>query len=362
MGDQGASKKPPPATDAAPSRYTIATRDDESWVHSTSAPNVRLHVDPGLTITGAERKRYPRQSIFLDGVHDGPPFLDNEARQYSFDHHEGCVRAFTVATCEQAVIAVLQGLPLEQGEWRLYLNQPDADAMLAAWVLLNHADLLREERRLLRHVMPLVRLESVIDAHGLDGEVLAALPPKVAAAWRARLDALVAHEREARIAGAWSGDVLEFARAQLERLDDILLPADFRDLARAVGEVERVELDEDVAAVLCRSDLGIYEVERLLQQRHGRHMGLIVLDLGGGHFTLRQVGAFLTRDLTHLYPVLNRRDPRVLQSAGSDRWGGSAEIGGSPRQAGSGLTGQEIMALVAKTYRRRGFWDWIRGR
>ncbi|MBI5480790.1 MAG: hypothetical protein HY906_18165 [Deltaproteobacteria bacterium] len=346
----------------ARSRYSVVTHDDETWVQSAGASNLRLHVDPGLTISGAERKRYPRQTIFLDGVHDGPPFLDNEARQYSLDHHEGCVRAFTVATCEQAVIAVLQGLPLEQGEWHLYVNQPDADALLAAWVLLNHADLVREDHRLLRHVMPFVRLESVIDAHGLDGEVLAALPPKVSAAWRAHLDALVAHEREARRSGAWSGDLLEFARAQLERLDGILLPADFLDVLRAVGEVERVELEGDVAAVLCRSDLGIYEVERLLQERHGRHVGLIVLDLGGGHFTLRQSGAFLTRDLTHLYPVLNRRDPHVSRSGGSDRWGGSAEIGGSPRQAGSGLTGPEIMALVAKTYRRRGFWDWLRGR
>jgi hypothetical protein len=351
-----------PAAEAAPSRYTVATRDDEAWVQSTSAPHLRLHVDPGLTVTAAERKRYPHQTIFLDGVYAGAPFLDNEARQYSLDHHEGCARAFTVATCEQAVIVVLEGLPLEQGEWHLFVNQPDVDALLAAWVLFNHADLLRDDRRLLRHVMPFVRLEGVIDAHGLDAEVLTALPPKVAATWRSHLDALVGHERKARQGGAWSGDMLEFARAQLERLDGILLPADFLDLARAVGEVERIELEGGSAAVLCRSDLGIYEVERLLQERHGRHVGLIVLDLGAGHFTLRQTGAFLTRNLTHLYPALNRRDPHVITSGGSDRWGGSDQIGGSPRQAGSGLTGPEIMALVAKTYRRRGFWDWLRGR
>ena len=375
MGDQGASTRPPPAAAtprptagarppaaAAPGRYTVATDGDQSWVQSASASNLRLHVDPGLTLSGAERKHYPRQAIFLDGVYAGPPFLDNETRQYSLDHHEGCVRAFTAAACEQAVIMVLQGLPLEEGEWHLYVNQPDADALLAAWVLLNHADLRREDQRLLRHVMPCVRLESVIDTHGLAGEVLAALPAKVSAAWRDRLDGFVAHEPEARRSGAWRGDVLEFARAQLERLDGILLPADFLDGLRAVGEVERVELEREAAAVLCRSDLGVYEVERLLHERHGRHLGLIVLDLGGGHFTLRQTAAFLPRDLTHLYPVLNRRDPHVTRTGGHDRWGGSAEIGGSPRQAGSGLSGPEIMALVAKTYRRRGLWDWLRGR
>jgi hypothetical protein len=340
----------------------VAGDAESAWVVGTSAPNLRLHVEPGVTIDGGERKRYTRQSIFLDGYFAGPPFFDNEARQYSLDHHEGCARAFTVATCEQAAIAVLQGLPLEQGEWHVYVNQPDVDALLAAWVLFNHADLLRDDRRLLRHVMPFVRLESVIDAHGLDGEVLAGLPAPVAAPWRAHLDALVAHEREARRSGAWESDVLEFTRAQLARLDDALLPPEFLDQVRAIGELDRVELEADVAAVLCRSDLGIYEVERLLQERHGRRVGLVVLDAGKGHFTLRQTGAFLTRNLTHLYPVLNRRDPHVLRSGGSDRWGGSDQIGGSPRQAGSGLTGQEILALVAKTYRRRGFWDWLRGR
>jgi hypothetical protein len=389
MGDQGASQPPrPPADDdptlerpalerpAAPARpvpppprpgaedppgrYLIATADDRSWVQSPSAPNIRLHVDPTRTIEAGDRKRYPHQSIFLDGACAGPPFLDNETRQYSFDHHEGCVRAFMVATCEQAAIMVHEGLPLDQGEWHLYVNQPDVDALLAAWLLINHADLLRDDRRLLRHVMPFVRLESVIDTHGLDGEVLAALPARVSATWRTHLEALVAEERSARRGGAWTGgDPREFARAQLERLDGILLPADFLDLVRAIGEVERVELEEGVGAVLCRSDLGIYEVERLLQERHGRRVGLIVLDLGGGHFTVRQSGAFLMRDLRHLYPVLNRRDPHVIRSGGSDRWGGSDQIGGSPRQAGSGLTGPEIMALVARTYRRRGFWDWV---
>jgi hypothetical protein len=383
MGDQGTSKPPTtpvaddtipdgaapgrpaaaparPAAAPTPSRYVVATDDERSWVQSPSAPNVRLHVDPTRTIEESDRKRYPRQSIFLDGACAGPPFLDNESRQYSFDHHEGCVRAFTVSTCEQAAIMVLEGLPLEQGEWQLYVNQPDVDALLAAWLLLNHADLRRDDRRLLRHVMPFVRLESVIDAHGLDGELLAALPPRVSATWRTHLEALVGHEKEARRGGSWTGgDPHAFARAQLERLDGILLPPDFLDLMRAIGEVERLELEGGVTAVLCHSDLGIYEVERLLQSRHGRQVGLIVLDLGGGHFTLRQSGAFLTRDLRHLYPVLNRRDPNVIRSGGSDRWGGSDQIGGSPRQAGSGLSGPEIMALIARTYQHRGFWDWV---
>ena len=38
--------------------------------------------------------------------------------------------------------------------------------LLAAWVLLNHVELLSGEGELLRVAMPLLRLEGVIDAHG----------------------------------------------------------------------------------------------------------------------------------------------------------------------------------------------------
>ena len=97
------------------------------------------------------------------------------------------------------------------------------------------------------------------------------------------------------------------------------------------------------------------QLNRLIIETLGRH------PIAGAVIWVA-VGAFMTRNLTHLYPVLNRRDPHVIRAGGSDRWGGSDQIGGSPRQAGSALTGPEIMALVAKTYRRRGLWDWIRGR
>ena len=92
-----------------PSRYELT--GDPPRIICSDWPNVRLHVERGLTVDEDEREQYPRQSVFLDGVFTGPAFLDNEMRQYSLDHHAGCVRAFTLATCEQAVVMLLQGLP-----------------------------------------------------------------------------------------------------------------------------------------------------------------------------------------------------------------------------------------------------------
>ena len=39
-------------------------------------------------------------------------YLDNSSKLYNLDHHEGCERAFTLATCEQALLMVYSGVEL----------------------------------------------------------------------------------------------------------------------------------------------------------------------------------------------------------------------------------------------------------
>ena len=90
--------------------------------------SIALRIERGLTVDSRARKRYGPQTIFLDGVYNGAPFCDNEARHYSLDHHAGCVRAFTLATCEQAAVMLLQGLPLF-GEGLIYPFNEDQIAV-----------------------------------------------------------------------------------------------------------------------------------------------------------------------------------------------------------------------------------------
>jgi hypothetical protein len=127
--------------------------------------------------------------------------MDNERRHYALDHHAGCVRPFTLATCEQAAVVVMMGLPLNEGEWHIYVNNPDLDALLASWILINHKRLLAHDKRLLRELMPLVRVEGVIDTHGLDMSELSALPSHIYKLHKARLDALRASEVSAKSHG-----------------------------------------------------------------------------------------------------------------------------------------------------------------
>src|SRR5690606_12821565 len=73
---------------ASPTKVEEAYRVDPEgrFIVRTAAPNVRLYVDRKLTVVENDRDRYPEQTLFLDGVFNGPPFMDNERRHYALDH------------------------------------------------------------------------------------------------------------------------------------------------------------------------------------------------------------------------------------------------------------------------------------
>lgn len=336
------------------SRYRIVERFDERVVIAEDARNIALHVRAGLVVREEDRRNFPSQVVFLDGTFNGPPFLDNEHRQYSLDHHEGCVRPFTLATCEQAAVMLLKGLPIAEGDWHLFINQPDLDALLAAWVLMNHRELLGSGATLLRSVMPLLRVEGIIDTHGLEMGVLAGFSTEEYDRQKARLDQLLGPEREHRSAGTWASlDLVAYTCDRLAAIDALLTEA---GVLRERAQVEVLgvrDIQAEKQVVLCRSTGGIYEVEARLRELYGKSLGVIILQTAPGRYALKQVDPFLSRDLVALYQALNARDPeaKTRTESGVNLWGGSADIGGSPRGSGTGLKEEEILDLTARVYR-----------
>ena len=331
-------------------RYRVEERETSRVVISCNAPNIALHIQQGLTVDARGRKRFGPRTIFLDGVYDGPPFLDNEAKHYSLDHHAGCVRGFTLATCEQAVVVLLQGLPLSSGMWDVYVNDPDLDSMLAAWVLFNHIELLKNDRALLRVAMPLIRLEGVIDSHGTDKQILAAMPEETIKKTKARLDGLMAEERRLKSSGGWlKADWASYACQTFEAIDRLVFPDNTLDELLELQEHGRAVLHDDRIALLLDSPLGIYEVESRLKDRLGDNLGVIILKTGEARYTLRLVDAFLPKDLTAVYKALNRADPLVSMGADEpNQWGGSGDIGGAPRKTGTGLSEPQILEILGQ--------------
>lgn len=336
-----------------PNRYRIRDGDTERYLTCLDAPEIRVRIQRGGSVSASSARKAPEGTIFLDGAAQAGPFLDRERRVFNLDHHEGCVRAFTLATCEQALTLVLRGLDLREKSWTVLANEPDLDTLLAIWVLLNSAHLERGSE-VLAAAAPVVRLEGTIDAHGSDLTELSGLSEQRRREVESLLDQLMEPEQTAKKEGIWDGmDPLQYIARQLYALDrELFPPGHFSELAH-VEEEARANLSEERVVIACRSERGIYDLEADLKKLYGKRLGVIILDKGEGAFTLRLVDAFLPQTLAVVYDRLNLADPAVGAADPSNRWGGAGDIGGSPRRTGSKLSVQEVTDLVAAAFRKR---------
>jgi hypothetical protein len=352
----GPSKEDPslpaaPPDDGFPERYVIREDEDQNFLVCREAPNIRVSVQRGLSVSASSAVKYDSGTIFLDGAAQGPPFLDSERDLYNLDHHEGCVRLFTVSTCEQAYILLRKGLNLREREWRVLANDPDLDTVLAIWLLANHKRVTSsDEGEILRKLIPLVRLQGLIDVYGMDLKELSCLPHNLLEETENRIGKLRAREVQLKKEGAWEKvDFTEYTLRVLEEIDRMIYsPWQFSDF-QIVDELARVKIGEKSIAVVCRSELGIYEVEEQLKSLHDKRLGIIVLQRSEKDYTLKQVDLFLPTNLQRIYSVLNLRDRFVTKT---NRWGGSDIIGGSPRRTGTALQQEEIAAAIAGVFQK----------
>ncbi len=337
----------PPGRSHLPLRYQLRDDADGPYLTCVEASNIRVRIERGVNVSSSSARKAATGTIFLDGAAQGEPFMDAGKGVYNLDHHEGCVRPFTLATCEQAMVVILKGLDLSGERWTVNANDPDFDTVLAIWLLLNHRRL-SANGELRRRMMPVVRLQGAIDAHGLELAELTGFPHELQTETLTTINRMRESELELKKEGTWDEvDFLEFTAESLQQLDELVYsPSDFEDL-REVEELARVWIAPQRFALACRSESGIYEVEEHLKEVHADRLGLVVLARGDHTFTLRQTDPFLPTNLESLYERLNLFDPAA---GGDNRWGGSGDIGGSPRATGTGLSVDEIMGICRWVY------------
>lgn len=346
-----------------PNRYAVREREGGCFLACDEAPGVAVSVDRKHAFSEADARRLGERVILLDGAGQFGPLMDDAGNLYNLDHHEGCVRAFTLSTCEQALILVLKGLRLDKGNWTLYANEPDLDTVFAIWVLLNYRRVrnLRPDQRDV--ILPLLRLEGAIDANGLEIAEYCGLPRPALAAAHERLEQLHGEELDVKRSGVWSQiDLYEYTRDKLLALDHLVYRAtDFGDYDSIEEVYGHVEIGSgDNVAVICRDGSGIYEVEKRLKKVWGDRLGLIALEKEKGHYTLRRTAGLSGIALDNAYKKLNLLDPVVDGRPPEKRWGGSDDIGGSPRPEGTGLTPGEIAKILRLSYKEISAWQQLR--
>jgi hypothetical protein len=317
--------------------------------------NLSVRLTPGLTVSSAAARKAAPGTIFLDGAAKGGPFLDHERRVYNFDHHEDVIRAFTLATCEQTMMMLLKGLDLRENKWRLVANQPDLDTVLAIWVLLNHTRLTGKENKVRQALIPFLRLEGMIDGQGFEFVSFCGLPSDRQAQLMAHLKKLQAEEQRLRQTLVDEPEAeLTFLHGMLKYIDRMLYQsADFEDF-QPFEELAHVDLGEQKVAVACRSEAGIYELEQQIKRVYGTRLGLIALEKKPGTYTVRATALQVTGRMQAVYERLNSRDPNVSGRRPENRWGGATEIGGSPRETGSGLSPREVLETAREVFARPG--------
>ena len=342
-----------------PNRYQLRDREEGPVLLNSEAPGVTVHIDRSYSFTEAEARKLGERVILLDGAGRFAPLVDDSVHLYNLDHHEGCLRAFTLSTCEQALLVVMRGLQLEKGGWTIYANEPDLDTVFAIWLLLNYRRVRELDARQRDAILPLLRLEGAIDANGLDLAAYSGLTGAQLRREKERLDLLHRHELAIKSEGEWGSiDLVEYTREMLLRIDRyVFTAADFRDYSSVEEFYGHVELGPDHVAVVCRDKSGIYEVERRLKKVWGARLGIVALERDTGQYTLRRTAGLAGIDLAKAYVKLNLLDPTVDGRPPDKRWGGSDDIGGSPRPVGTGLTPLEIGNILKLTYKAMTPWQ-----
>ncbi len=341
-----------------PQRYEIRDSDDGRTLYCKEAPAVAVQLDRSYAFSEAEARRLGERVVMLDGAGQFAPLVDSTAQLYNFDHHRDCQRAFTLATCEQALVMVIKGLELDKGVWTLYANEPDLDTIFALWVLLNHRRVRNLDTRGRDALLPLLRLEGAIDANGNDVAEFCGLPRNLLRKTQAKLDGLFAKELAVKSGGEWETlDHYQYVIEMLSEIDQLIYRLeDFSDFVSVDKELGHVEIGQDRVAVLVSDATGIYEVEKRLKKFWGERLGIVALAKDQRHWTLRRTASFAGIDLDLAYAKLNLLDRSVDGRPAEKRWGGSDEIGGSPRPVGTALSAGEIAKILRLAYRQPPRW------
>lgn len=335
-------------------RYEVRQREQGTFLHCREAPGIAVTVHKSHSYSETDARKLGKRVILLDGAGQFGPLVDATNQVYNLDHHEGCVRALTLATCEQAMVLVAKGLELDKGDWTVYANEPDLDTVLAIWVLLNHRRLGSLSPGARDTLMPLLRLEGSIDANGHALTPFCGLPEAALRSASASVEHLMSRLNAlGHSVRGKAPDLVELTVRMMCEVDALVFTDEELGEVPALEEVfGHVSIGGDRVAVACRDPHGIYAVEGALKKIWGNRLGIIVLQEGQS-YTLRRSAAFSGIDLQTAYERLNLIDRTVNGAPPSDRWGGSEDIGGSPRVKGSRLQPGEVLEALAVVYRRR---------
>ncbi|NTW50273.1 MAG: hypothetical protein HGB19_11205 [Chlorobiales bacterium] len=271
----------------------------------------------------------PPNSIALDGYVQGPA-IDLRQNKFSFDHHAGCIRHVTSATCKQVLDALLLGF--EPNGMKVYINDVDGDTALAVWLLL-HPNKAQD-----LNVRELVETVAAMDALG---PAYPALNPQLGKMFHK--GAMLA-EREARKNKSYATcDLEELLHTCLNGIDRLLSGERFP--LPPESEQRYTITHYGNGFVMVRTDENVFD----LLYREGITCGVMYQKQPDGSvaYTIAKKSEFVPH-----FPVGPHTEEGTILHALSEQepgWGGGTTVGGAPRNmdgSRSRLSPDDVFTII----------------
>jgi hypothetical protein len=301
--------------------------------------SIEIRIIPGKIVGRDDFIRsHPPYSIALDGYVAGEPFLEQTAAgpYRNFNHHESVDRSCTSATCEQVRRAVILGLfDLYAGDdgprAEVFVNDCDQDVCLATWILLNAERAAEPWVRTLAYIEDLLDMSAggfpMPEERDLLGEVRWVFEP-----YTGRRSEIGRYDAAGmrRIIDEVHGRIEQFLSGTGETLP---LLGSYRALGGGDGWL-LVEVDHQHARQKM-VEAGVRAAVELYARMGDRYAYAI----------WRRSEYIVDFPVLEILAALNRAEGVTDESVG---WGGSENVGGSPRVIGSRLTPAQVEAVVAE--------------
>lgn len=317
---------------------------DRAEIKAPGGARMAVRIAPGAVYTREEfLASHPPFSIALDGYVKGEPFLMTTAGgpYRNFNHHEAVDRSCTCATCEQVRRAILLGLydlyTDEDGRRAtIWVNDCDQDVCLATWILLNPDRAGEPLVRTLAHIEDLLDMSAgafpLPRERNLLGEIRWVFEPYTM--------------NRPRLSGLGADDMREIIEAVHERVE-LFLTGQSESLP-LLGSYRRIGGGEDW--VLAEVD---HQHARQKMVEAGINAAIELYARPDERYVYsiwrrsEYIVHFPVRDILR---ELNRAEG--YEADDMTGWGGSENVGGSPRGAGSALAPADVEEIVERVVSR----------
>lgn len=285
------------------------------------------------------------RGVALDGAHQGP-IMHGDGDRWSFDHHAGCERLITLATCEQIrTVLCLGGAGWFTGR-EVVVNDLDGDTLMSLW-LIRYPTRANEDK-----VRTLVRAVGTVDSHGPAGALLLSKEENEIATRFFRVAIKPVTDLRGRVREAfpqWESLVKECLRG-ITVLLDCDPPAGYEPVEEDLTVTDEVLVGGCNTFAIGKSDgWGFGSL-----YRRGWDGGILYKEAAGGTWTYTVAKR---SDLSPLPIGPATKEGTLLHRLSKEEsgWGGGSSIGGSPRLEGgrsSVLTPQQVWEIVKEVFSR----------